>query len=90
METWEVQIIDNVSLKGNCFTVDSDKVINILKELNIGTDSGTWIKGIKFEMKTMQELQVQLYGTSEGVSHVQVSMEDLKEIFHNNDTNFMF
>ena len=32
------------------------KVINVLKELNLGTDTKTWIKNIKYGIKDTQDL----------------------------------
>ena len=46
-ETRDVQIIHQASIVGNMFTRYSRKVPDILKELTLGTDSETWIKGIK-------------------------------------------
>ena len=42
-----VQIIYKASLVWNMFTRDSGKVLDILKELTLGTDSEIWIKGLK-------------------------------------------
>ena len=55
-ENRDVQIIDQASLVGKMFTIYSRKVLYILKELTFGTDSETWIKGIKCNRKSMQEL----------------------------------
>ena len=56
-EKRDVQIIYQASLVGNMFTRDSSKVLGILKELTPGTDSETWIEGLKCNRKAMQELQ---------------------------------
>ena len=45
---------------------DSSKVLNILKELTLGTDEETWIKGLKCGRKSIQELKYHYDGTSEG------------------------
>ena len=71
-------------------TRDSRQVIDILKELTLGTDDETWIKGIKCGRKAMQELQAHYYGTSEGARRKQVNRADLKKIFYNNETTFIF
>ena len=47
IENRDVQIIYQASLVRNMFTRDSSKVIDILKELTLGTDAETWIKGLK-------------------------------------------
>ena len=44
---------------------DSRKVLNILKELTLGTDTETRIKGLKCSRKSTQELQDHYDGTSE-------------------------
>ena len=49
-------MIYNDILGGNIFTRDSSKVLKILKELTIGTDAETWIKGLIIFRKEMQEL----------------------------------
>ena len=72
------------------FTRDSRKVIDILKELTLGTDSETRIKGIKCVRKAMQELQYHYDGTSEGVHKKKVARADLNKILYNNETSFIF
>ena len=70
------------------FNRDSRKVVNILKELTLGTDAESWIKGFKCGRKEMQELQDHYFGTSEGARRNQVSRLDVKKIFYKNETNF--
>ena len=65
-ENRDEQIFCQASLVGNMFTIDSRKVLGILKELALVTDSKTWIKGLKCVRKAIQELQVHNGGTSEG------------------------
>ena len=54
IENRDVQIIYQATLSGNMFSRDSRKVIDILKEVTIGTDPETWIKGLKCDKKAMQ------------------------------------
>ena len=61
----DVQIIHQESLVGNMFTIDSRKVLDIIKDLTLGTDSKTWIKGLKCGRKVMQELQAHCDGMPE-------------------------
>ena len=68
-----VLIIYQASLSGNIFTRDSRKVINIIKELSLGTDAETWIKGIKCGRNEIQELQNPYDSTPEGARRRQVS-----------------
>ena len=63
-ENRDVQIIYHASIVGNMFTRDSRKVLGILKELTLGTDPETWIKGTKWGRKKIQELQAHYDGTS--------------------------
>ena len=49
-----VQIIYQASLVGNVFTRDSRKVLDIIKEPTLGTDTETWIKYLTCGRKTMQ------------------------------------
>ena len=90
IENRDVQIIYQTSLVRNMFTRDSSKVIDILKELTLGTDAETWIKGLKCVRKSMQELQNQYDCTSEGARRNQVARADLNNIFYKNETTFTF
>ena len=60
----DVKIIYQASLVRNMFTRDSRKVLDILKELTLGTDTDTWIKGLKLRINEMQELQDRYDGMS--------------------------
>ena len=84
-EIRDVQIIYQGSLVRNMFTRDSREVLDINKELNLGNDAETWIKGLKCGRKSMQELQAHHDGTSEGARRKQVSREYIKKIFYKND-----
>ena len=46
-EKRDIQIIYQASIVGNCFTRDSRKILDIIKEMNLGNDAETWVKGIK-------------------------------------------
>ena len=48
-----MKIIYQASLVNNMFTRDSRKVLDIIKELTLGTDTETWIKDIKCGRKVM-------------------------------------
>ena len=85
-----VQIIYQASLDGNMFTRDSRKVLDILKEMTLGTDSETWIKGLKCIRKAIQELQDHYDGTAEGSRRKKVARTELNEIFYKNETTFIF
>ena len=89
-ENTYVQIVYQASLVGDMFIIDSRKVLDILKELNIGNDAETWIKGLKCGRKEMHELQSHYDGTSEVARRKQVARLDLKMIFHKNETTFAF
>ena len=89
-KNWGVKIIYQASLVENMFTRDSRKVINILKKLNLGTDSKTWINGIKCARKSIQEIQPHYDGMSEGTQSKQVVKYYLRKIFYNKETTFTF
>ena len=89
-ENRDVQIIYQASLIGNMFTRDSKKVLDILKELTLRTDTENFIKSLKCGRKAMQELQAQYDGTSEGAHMKKVARVDLKKIFYKNETTFTF
>ena len=72
------------------FIRDSNKVLRILNELNIGTDVDTWIKGFKWGRKYIQELQTYYDGTSEGARRNKFSRAYLNNIFYKNKTTFTF
>ena len=61
----DVQIIYQASLVGYMFTRDLSKVLGTLKELTLGTDAETCIKGLNYGRNSMQELQAHYDGTSE-------------------------
>ena len=63
-EIRDVQIIYQESLVRNMFTRDSREVLDILKELTLGNDTETWMKGLKCGIKEMQELQSHFDGPS--------------------------
>ena len=90
IENRDAQIIYHASLVGNMFTIDSRKVLDIINELTLGTDSETWIKGFKCGRKEIQELQSHYNGTSEGSHQKQVAIAELKKIFYKNETTFIF
>ena len=50
----DVKIIYQAILVGNMFTRDSRKVLDIIKELALGNDAETRIKGLKCGRKAMQ------------------------------------
>ena len=83
-ENRDVQIIHQARLVENVFTRDSRKALDILKELTIGTDEETCIRGLKCGRNSMKELQAHYYGTSEGVQRKEVARAYLKRIFYNN------
>ena len=65
-ENRDVQIIYQASIVRNMFIRDSTKVLDILKEITLGTDADTWIKGLKYGRNAMQELQAHYDVTTEG------------------------
>ena len=85
-----VQIIYRVIIVGSMFTIESRKVIAIIKELTLVTDADTWIKYPTCVIKTMQELQDHYDGTSKGIQRKQVARADLKNIFYKNETTSTF
>ena len=88
-ENRDVQIIYQEGLVGNRFTRYLKEVIDIIKELTLGTDAEIWIE-VKCTRKAMQELQAHYDVTPEGSRRKQFYREDLKKIFYKNETNFKF
>ena len=89
-EKRDIKIIHQASLVGCMFARDSRKVINIIKELTLGTESETWIKGLKCGIKVMQEIQANYGGTSEGVIRKKFARVELKKTLYRNKTTFKF
>ena len=55
--------------------------IDILKELTIGTDSETYMNGLKCGIMDTKEIHAHYDGTLEGALRKQVSRADLKKLF---------
>ena len=72
------------------FTRDSRKVLDIIKELTLLTDTETWIKSFKFGIKVMHELQYQYDSTQEVSRRKKVARKYLNKIFYKNETTFTF
>ena len=89
-EKRDLQIIYQASIVGNMFTRYSRKVIDILKELTLGTDAETLIKGLKCGRKAIQELQAHYDVTSEGAQRKQVDRAYIKKVFYKNETTLTF
>ena len=89
-DNMDVHIIHQESLVGNMFIRESRKVIDILKELTLGTYAKTCIKVLKFVRKATQELQAYYDGTSEVARRKFFSGANLKKNFYKNGTNFTF
>ena len=53
-ENRNVQIIYQESLVVDIFIRDSRKVLDIIKELTLGTDAEIWIKVLKCDIKAVQ------------------------------------
>ena len=58
-------MIQHASLEIAMLKRDSKRVLIILKELTLGTDAKTWIKGIKCDQFTMNASQTHYDGPSE-------------------------
>ena len=63
-ENRDLQIIYQAILVRNMFTRDPRKVLDIIKELTLGTDAETGIKALKCAKQEMRELQSHYDGGS--------------------------
>ena len=63
-ENSDVKITYTASLVRNRFTRYPRKVLDIIKELTLGNDAETWIKGLKCVRNEIQDLQAHYDGTS--------------------------
>ena len=84
------EMINNASLAGPMFIRDSKRILTILKELTIGTDAETWMKGKKCGRLAMEALQNHYDGPSEGERRKQIARSDLEKLFYRNETTFSF
>ena len=84
------EMIKNASLEGPMFVRDSKRVLTILKELTIGTDAETWMKGKKCGRLAMKALQDHYDGPSEGERRKQIARSDLEKLFYRNESTFSF
>lgn len=86
----EHEIIYNVTLTGAMFQCDSKKLLGLLKELAIGSNAETWIKGARCGRDAMMALQEYYDGESEGERRKQVARADLEKLFYRNESTFSF
>ena len=89
-ENRDMKIIYQAILVGNMFIRNSRKVLDILKKLTLVTDSETWIKGLKCDRNSMQEIQAHYDGTPEEARRKQVARADVKNTFYKNETTFKY
>ena len=61
-----------------------------LSRTSLENDDKTSIKGFKRERNPIQELLANYDGNPEGAQRKKVSRYDLKKIFYNNETPFIF
>ena len=71
----EQEIIKNALLQGNMSSCDTKKVLEILKELTVDTDSETWVKGKWCGREAMLELKNNYDGKFEGERRKQVAKD---------------
>ena len=72
------------------FSRDTKKVLAILKEIKLYTDTETWMKGKYFGREEILSLQNHYDIKSEGERRKQVAKDDLKRLFYSNESTFSF
>ena len=83
-------IIYNASLTGPMFKRDSVKVLSILREITLGTQAETWMKGKRCGRAAMLALQAHYDGVAESDRRLTVSKADLGKLFYRNESTFSF
>ena len=72
------------------FSRNTKKVLTILKDLTVDNYAETCMKWKRCGQEAMLILQNHSDGKSEGERSKQVAKDDLKRLFHRNDTTFSF
>ena len=83
-------IVYNASLQGAMFKRDSKRVLGVLRELTIGSQADTWMKGKRCGREAMKALQAHYDGATESGRRLTVAKADLIKLFYQNESTFSF
>jgi len=89
-ESTMVRKIWNAPLQGPAFSIDNETVFTKLKELVLGTDGETWIKGAKGGREAMDLMRQHYDGKEAGKNNRDLARSKLQSIHYKNETLFPF
>ena len=82
-------IVYNASLQGAMFKRDSTRVLGVLRELTIGSQADTWMKGKRCSREAMKALQAHYDGAAESGRSLTVAKADLLKIFYRMNLHYL-
>jgi len=86
----KVQQIHTARLDGLIFNLDSERVMELLKELCLRTEAEPWIRNIKCGREAMQALQRHYVGVDEGKRRVEEVRSKISSVFYKHEATFSF
>ena len=86
----KTQKTHTASLEGFMFTIDSERVLTLLKELCLDTEAETWFRNIKCGREAMKALQIHYDGPDESKRRKEEARAKLKTIYYKHEGTFTF
>jgi len=86
----KTQKIQNAPLQGYMFTIDSARVLTLLKELCLETEAETWFRNIKCGRKAMKALQRHYDGVDESRRRMEEARAKISSTFYKHEGTFTF
>jgi len=86
----KAQKIQNAPLEGFMFTIDSERVLTLLKELCLETEAETWFRNIKCGREAMKALQIHYDGPDESKRRKEEARAKIKSIYYKHESTFTF
>ena len=86
----KTQKIQNAPLQGFMFTIDSARVLTLLKELCLETEAETWFRNIKCGRKAMKALQRHYDGVDESRRRMEEARAKISSTFYKHEGTFTF
>jgi len=84
------QQIHTAALEGFIFTIDSKRVLTLLKELCLDTEAESWFKNAKCGREAMRALQLHYDGPDENKRRKEDAHSQLNSLFHKHEASFPF
>jgi len=86
----KTQQIHTASLEGFMFTIDSERVLTLLKGLCLDTEAEAWFRYIKCGRAAMKALQLHYDGPDESKRRKEEARSKLKNIYYKHEGTFTF